>query len=83
MFISVECGMKLFYLSLWKEFINQYLLQRIYRTPVEDEEDLRNRIIDAFRSITPATLQQVRQEAINRAITCADQNGAHFEQLIE
>jgi hypothetical protein len=45
-------------------------------------EDLRQRIRDEIRQITPEMLQNVRHTCYYRFAICQERNGAHFEQLL-
>lgn len=55
----------------------------MYSTAVYTREDLENRVRMAFNNITPEQLQNVQQNVIKRVRLCRDQNGGHFEQLLD
>lgn len=63
-------------------FLWGHIKSLVYRTPVEDEVNLVNRILDAFRTITPAMLERVQTNILRRAHLCIEVNGQHFEQLL-
>lgn len=52
--------------------------------PVDDVEDLRQRIIDAFETIrnTDGIFQRVNESLYRRTEACILANGGHFEQFI-
>ena len=56
-------------------------LQRVFKTRIADVEDLKQRIIDAFASITPELLERVRRDVMRRTLKCAERYGGHVEQL--
>lgn len=56
----------------------------VYTRPVNDVEDLRQRIIDAFQTIRdrPNLRHRVNESLYRRVRACVDANGGHFEQLL-
>jgi hypothetical protein len=46
-------------------------------------EDLRQRIRDEIRQITPEMLQNARDARYYRFEICQERNGAHFEHLLK
>lgn len=65
-------------------FLWGHLKTLVYTTPVQSEEDLRNRIEDSCRVIrnTPGILERVRQSLIRRTNACIEVGGGHFQQLL-
>lgn len=63
-------------------FLWGHLKSVVYKTPVADIQDLKDRIIRECRAITRETFQKVRQEFENRLYYCMNKNGTHFEHLI-
>lgn len=61
-----------------------YLKSLVYATPVVDENDLRNRIVDSSNIIrnTPGIFERVRHSMERRLRACIDSRGSHFEHLI-
>jgi Transposase. len=61
-----------------------HLKSLVYATPVVDENDLRNRIVNSCNVIrnTPGILERVRQSMSRRLHACIDSGGSHFEHLI-
>ena len=58
--------------------------QKVYATPVDNQIELWNRIVQAFNEIrqTPNVFQRVRTALLRRARSCVRCNGGHFEQLL-
>lgn len=66
-------------------FLWGYIKQKVYDTPHEgigNLNDLRAKIINAFHTITPEMLANVRQEFYYRLAYCQEQHGGLFEHLI-
>lgn len=63
-------------------FLWAHLKNMVYRTPPTNLEDLENRIIRAFQSITPAMLANVLRENLERFNKCLEVAGSHFEHLL-
>lgn len=61
-----------------------HLKSLVYKTPVENQEDLRNRIIMACENIknTPGLFRNVRNSMIRRLDACILAEGGHFQQFI-
>lgn len=61
-----------------------YLKSLVYATPVIDEDDLRDRIINCSTIIrnTPGIFERVRQSMRRRLFACIENQGSHFEHLI-
>lgn len=53
-----------------------------YSTPSATLEELQNKILNAFESITPVMLQSVMRETIRRVNKCSEMGGRHFEHLL-
>lgn len=67
------------YFCLWG-----HLKSLVYSTPIETEEELRNRIVASCQTIrnTPGIFQRVRGSMRRRAEACILAEGGHFQQLI-
>jgi hypothetical protein len=64
---------------LWIFFLWGHVKNVIYNRPMHNEEDLRNRLQEAFGTITP---EMVRASKLRRAQLCLEMNGGHFEHLL-
>ena len=62
-------------------FLWGYLKQQVYKTPVRDVNDLRQRIIDNMNTLRgdQQKLQNAIQGMRNRAQKCIQNNGRHVE----
>lgn len=71
-------------LNICDFFVWGHMKEQVYRTPVEDEQDLLNRIMIAADNIRndPGIFERVRGSLIRRAEACIRVNGGHFEQLL-
>ncbi|XP_018307235.1 uncharacterized protein [Mycetomoellerius zeteki] len=69
-------------LSLLDFFLWGDLNSKIYATQLASLEDLRQRIINECRQITPQMLQNVRQHFEQNLYYCMEVGGQHFEQLL-
>ncbi|GBM88931.1 hypothetical protein AVEN_166615-2-1, partial [Araneus ventricosus] len=54
--------------------------QRVYATPPQTLQELRNRITDACASVSPAMLYNVQWEVQSRVQMCIVAEGHHFER---
>lgn len=63
-------------------FVWGYLKSKIYATQPESLDDLRNRIINECRQITPEMLRNVRERFEQNLFYCMEVNGGHFQHLI-
>lgn len=63
-------------------FLWGYIKSTIYKTPVQNIEDLRHRIVQACRNITEETLHNVREEFTSRLFYCQEVGGLQFEHLL-
>lgn len=63
-------------------FLWAHLKNIVYSTAVYTRVDLENRVRMAFDNISPTELQNVQDNFIKRIRKCRDQNGGHFEQLL-
>lgn len=54
----------------------------VYAVEIQTIDQLRQRILDAFATITPEMLTNAGRSFIRRARCCIDQQGGHFEQLL-
>lgn len=65
-------------------FIWGYVKEKVYYAAAPATlEILEERILRAFRSITPQMLRNVMRETIERAGMCLEQGGMHFENLLQ
>lgn len=57
--------------------------QYIYREHINSREELQEKIIEAFATITPEMLRNTQQSVIRRNTQlCIQCNGGHFEHLV-
>lgn len=65
-------------------FLWGHLKSLVYKTPVQNEQDLRNRIFESCAIInqTPGIFERVRQSMLRRINACAEVGGGHFQQLL-
>lgn len=63
-------------------FLWGHLKNFIYSVPIETEDQLRNRIQDAFATVTPEMVMESKSSLLRRARICLQMNGAHFEHLL-
>nr|CAH7763917.1 unnamed protein product [Callosobruchus chinensis] len=65
-------------------FLWGYLNSLVYKTPVQNEEDLRNRIVDLCLIIknTPHIFERVRHSMIRRLNRCIEAGSGHFQHLL-
>lgn len=63
-------------------FLWGFVKSAVYKTPATTREDMKNRITEAFQSVTPIMLQNVRTSFRNRLQACLNQNGRHFEHML-
>lgn len=63
-------------------FLWGHLKSKIYSTEPESLEDLRQRIVNECRQITPEHLQNVRNRFEQNLYYCMEANGAQFEHLL-
>jgi len=56
----------------------------VYATPIESEEDLIARIVEAVHQVRemPGIFKRVRQSMLRRCELCRDVNGTNFEHLM-
>jgi len=54
----------------------------IYRERINNREELNEKIIEAFATITPEMLRNTQQNLIRRAQLCLQCDGGHFEHLL-
>jgi hypothetical protein len=56
----------------------------VYKTPIDNQEELLNRITVAAEQIrnNPSELARVSESLLRRANVCIRAHGAHFEHLI-
>lgn len=65
-------------------FLWGHLKSLVYKTPINTEAELRQRIRDSCDQIrhTPGIFQRVRESMIRRANACIEVEGRHFQQLL-
>lgn len=65
-------------------FLWGHLKSLVYRTPIVDENNPRNRIVDSFNTIRnmPGIFKRVRHSMARRMQACVVTQGGHFEHLI-
>lgn len=63
-------------------FLWGHLKNLIYRQPINTEEELRNRIQQAFATCTPQMITDSKLSLLRRARLCVQMNGGHFEHLL-
>jgi hypothetical protein len=61
-----------------------HLKTRVYAGPVDNEEALHHRIMDACRTIRncPSTFERMRRSMMRRVEACVESRGGHFELLL-
>ena len=63
-------------------FLWGYVKDTVYASQPGSQAELRQRIVEACRSITPETLARVRGAILHRAQVCVAHDGRHFEHLL-
>jgi hypothetical protein len=63
-------------------FLWGYVKNVVYNRPIHNEEDLRNRLQEAFGTITPEMVRASKLNLLRRAQLCLEMNGGHFEHLL-
>jgi hypothetical protein len=65
-------------------FLWGHLKSIVYSTPVQDVQDLKQRIINGFEKIrlSPGIFERVRNSIKRRYDVCVQAEGGHFEQLL-
>jgi hypothetical protein len=58
------------------------ILWIVYNRPIHNEKDLRNRLQEAFGTITPEMVRASKLNLLRRAQLCLEMNGGHFEHLL-
>ena len=56
-----------------------YIKSKVYATRVSDRDELKTRITEAARLITPEMLENIYRSVENRFQSCIDRNGGHVE----
>jgi hypothetical protein len=64
-------------------FLWGHIKSIVYKTKPLNLDDLRGRITNAIRSVTPEMLSNVRRHFYLRLGCCQDVRGAHFEHLLD
>ena len=63
-------------------FLWGYVKGIVYSEPPTTADNMRERIVSAFQSVTPAMLADVNRNFRKRIILCLEENGGHFEHLL-
>lgn len=63
-------------------FLWGHIKALVYRTPVQNIQDLTNRIQNAAATVTPQMLTRVRENLVRRAQICLEVQGQHIENLL-
>jgi hypothetical protein len=67
---------------LWIFSYGGYVTNVVYNRPIHNEEDLRNRLQEAFGTITSEMVRASKLNLLRRAQLCLEMNGGHFEHLL-
>lgn len=59
-----------------------HIKQIVYQSPATTAEDMRQRIIEAFGTISIESLRAVHRSFLARLQMCVEQNGGHIEHLL-
>lgn len=62
-------------------FIWGHLKEIVYKTPLQNREDLEMRVRLAINEITELQLENVLRGTVTRIRLCRENNGQHFENL--
>lgn len=60
-----------------------FIKSKVYATRTRDLEHLKNKIREAFRSITPEMLRNIQNQIPARLDLCLRENGRNFEQFLK
>lgn len=63
-------------------FIWGHVKNQVFLSTPRSLQDLEQKILEAFRSITPEMLENALRSTINRAELCIQEQGMHFEHLM-
>lgn len=63
-------------------FLWSFIKNKVYATPPTSLADLKQKIINAFTTVTVDMLENVQQTVMKRIEKCITVNGDHFEQLL-
>lgn len=64
-------------------FLWGFIKSKVYETSPTTPDDMRQRIVRAFQEITPEILRNVQNSLQKRFLLCSEQNGQHFEHLMQ
>lgn len=64
-------------------FLWGYIENCVYKQNFETEEELRQLVLAAFHSVTPQMLTNVLNNTVLRSYLCLENDGNHFEHLLE
>ena len=61
-----------------------FMKEKVYAVPLEDEQQLRVRIIEAENQFRQKDMifQRIRLSLLKRYRMCIEENGGHFEHLL-
>ncbi|XP_011698897.1 PREDICTED: putative nuclease HARBI1 [Wasmannia auropunctata] len=63
-------------------FLWGHLKQYVYQEPIDDLEELEDKIIEAIATITPNMIISATTNLLRRAQLCIECDGGHFEQFL-
>jgi hypothetical protein len=63
-------------------FLWGHIKQYAYKEQIEDRDELEDKIIEAFATITPDMVLNATTSLLRRAQLCIECHGGHFEQLL-
>ena len=63
-------------------FLWGYLKEKVYVTPPRDLDDLKERVENTCRQLTPDVLRSVVENMGRRLHTCIAADGGHFEHVM-
>jgi hypothetical protein len=63
-------------------FLMGHVKNIVYNRPIHNEEDLRNRLQEAFGTITPEIVRASKLNLLRRAQLCLEMNGRNFQHLL-
>lgn len=63
-------------------FLWGFLKNKVYYNVVEDVNELRRRIVEAFTQITPNMIAKATKQMSKRTRLCIQKNGGHFQQFL-
>ena len=64
-------------------FLWGYLKSKIYRIPLQNLDELKESIRNCMNEIPKTVLVKVQYECIRRMVLCMQQDGKHFEHILD